>query len=160
MDSNQIMKKDVSITVSHEFVNKFVWSAVGAAVFVLVSIPQLYATTNIMTGDKTSCPTPYSKFLHSALFFLINFLIMAIVSFANKNASERLPMSVVAKYSFYATLLFFLVSSSDTYGLTSVIPKLSNKVDGVHCPTIVGVIVHGVVFVLLLVAMMYMPKDK
>lgn len=160
MDSKQIIKKDVSITVSHDFLNKFIWSSVGAAVFVIVSIPQLYAQTNSMAGIKSSCPSPYSKFLHSGLFFLINFAIMGIVSLANKSGSDRLPLGLVAKYSFYATLLFFLVSSSDAYGVTSIIPKLSTKVDGGNCPTIVGVLVHGVVFVLLLIAMMYMPKDK
>lgn len=162
MDSKQIITKDVSITVSGDFLNKFIWSSVGAAVFVMVSIPQLYSVSNSRAFGTLGkpCPTPYSKFLHAGLFFLINFLIMAVVSVASKNGSDRLPMGLVAKYSFYATLLFFLVSSSDAYAVTSIIPKLSEKVDGGYCPTIVGVLVHGVVFVLLLVAMMYMPKDK
>ncbi|VBB18180.1 hypothetical protein YASMINEVIRUS_1250 [Yasminevirus sp. GU-2018] len=141
------------------FNSKLIWSAVSAAIFIAVSAPQVYTqTSRITTTASENCPTPEGKFIHAALFFAINYFVMKIASNQKWMNMEGKPDGLLAKYAFYGTLLFFLVSSSDTYRLTGkLISGLANESG---CPEMKGVIVHGLVFLVLLVLIMYFPKDQ
>lgn len=56
------------------------------------------------------------------------------------------------RYSLYSAIVFILLSLPITYKLTShVIPAITTK-NG--CPSILGVVVHGVVFLLVIRLMM------
>lgn len=137
---------------------KLYYSAIAALIFVAVSLPQVYSVTDMAIdtyNPSTNCPSPLGKFLHSGVFCIILFLIMKIMNGGMKGA---LSNGLMAKYSFYSTLVFFLLSSSDSYMLTnSVIGGLSNQLG---CPTTSGIIVHALVYLVVLTLVMYFPKDE
>lgn len=140
---------------------KLTYAALSAVVFMGVSLPQTYSVTDRYIGSYTgstlsgTCPSPVGKFLHTGVFFVVLYVLMKLLN--RTNMSDGL----IAKYSFYSTLLFFLVTSSDTYALTSQVPALKDIgiVDATGCPTKQGVVVHGLVFMVLLVLVMYFPRD-
>lgn len=147
-----------SYAESSEFNKKLLWAVVGAAIFVGVSLPEVYSQTDKLTSKyfhtyDQDCPTAQGKFLHAAVFFAVNYFVM---KWAASSGGLQKTDGQLAKCAFYATLLFFLVASSDSYTVTnSLYPGLAN--DG--CPTLKGVLVHGLVFLVLLVLVMYFPKD-
>ena len=71
-----------------------------------------------------------------------------------------LNFALKAKYSFYSTLIFFLVASPETY-------KMSQKVfgwlflisDNMGCPTPLGFFLHTFIFFLVLWGAMLFPRD-
>jgi len=139
--------------------DKLIWSAVGAAIFVLLSLPYTYMQTSRVTTTATleDCPTPEGKFIHSAVFFAVNYLIMKVMANQRMMNMDMMSDGLMAKYSFYATLLFFVIASSDTYAITGKF--ISGVTNEVGCPTSKGVIVNGIVFLVILFLMMYFPKD-
>jgi hypothetical protein len=138
--------------------SKLIWSSFGALIFVLVSLPIVYAqTSRIVTTSTYDCPTPGGKILHAAVFFAINYLIMKIFASMRQVDTYYMSDALMAKYAFYATLLFLVISSSDTYKVTgNLVPGIA---DPTGCPTVTGVLVHGLVFLVILFLMMYFPKD-
>lgn len=138
---------------------KLIWSAIGAAIFMAVSLPQAYNQTSRLTQTiNNKCPTPEGKFIHAALFFAVNYFVMKLAASNKWMNMEQKPDALLAKYAFYGTLLFFLISSSDTYRLTGKL--FSGVADEYGCPEIKGVLLHGVVFLAVLVLIMFFPKDK
>lgn len=135
---------------------KVTFSALAAVVFMAVSLPQTYQATNsawVNTVDGT-CPTPEGKFLHTGIFFVVLYFLMMWLNRSN------LSDGLIAKYSFYAALLFFLLTSSDSYALSSQLPYMNDLTDLTGCPTRTGVLVHGLAFMVLLTMVMYFPKDE
>ena len=148
---------NVAKKVGPTFNEKVIYSAVSALFFILVSLPDTYRRTNkIATTINGNCPTPIGKFIHTAVFFILNFVMMKISS-SYKGDGQQLDNALIAKYSFYGALMFFLISSSDTYKLTGSLLGLGSQ-DG--CPNLGGIIVHGLVFATALVLIMYFPKDN
>ena len=146
---------------------KLTYSALSAVVFMAVSLPQTYQGVEDLSNRGLSyvsnsqvntingnCPTAAGKFLHTGVFFVVLYFLM---KWLNKS---DLSDGLIAKYSFYTTLIFFLLSSNDTYALTSQIPSLEDLVDPRGCPTKKGVLVHGLVFLVVLTLVMYFPKDE
>jgi hypothetical protein len=147
---------------------KLTYSALSAVVFMAVSLPQTYqgvedvsnAGLSYLPGGLSvdtvqgNCPTASGKFLHTGVFFVVLYFLM---KWLNKS---DLSDGLIAKYSFYTALIFFLLSSSDTYALTSRVPSLEDLVDASGCPTKKGVLVHGLVFLVVLTMVMYFPKDE
>lgn len=147
---------------------KFTWSALTAAVFVAVSIPQLYQQTGALTGLDTStksegssnfCPTPVGKLVHAGVFFIVMFMLIKL-AIQQKWGCVTCGKSdaMIAKYAIRATLIFLLVSSTDAYQLTRYFDK--NIASDKGCPSLTGVIVHGVIVLLLVLFSMYMPNDR
>lgn len=68
---------------------------------------------------------------------------------------SKLSNGLKFKYSLYSTFIFYILSSSQMYKITSKI--LPTSVDG--CPTPFGLLVHSLVFLLVLYAIMSLPKD-
>ena len=147
------------------FANKLTASSIAGLVFALVSLPQVYTKTNALTNNfnvstfADNCPSPEGKFLHFALFFAIEFVIMKIMAMYNYAGMGRKSDGLIAKYALCGALLFFLLSSTDAYRMTA---KLGlNLADSNGCPKPVGVVVHAAVFVvILLLKMQYLPKDE
>jgi hypothetical protein len=154
-----------------DFLNdkRYKCSLLAALVFLGVSLPLTYRSTDRLIPSQGSttyvgignCPTPVGKFLHTGIFFVILYFLMKY--FDRSNLSNGL----IAKYSFYATLLFFLISSEEAYSLTSQIPGMSDAVDDMYfdvgmvgCPTTKGVIIHAIVYLVILVMVMSFPKDN
>ena len=66
--------------------------------------------------------------------------------------------NLLAKYAFYSSLIFFLLSSTDAYNVTgNLVSGLTNMTG---CPNITGSIVHGLVFLVVLTIVMFFPKDE
>ena len=63
------------------------------------------------------------------------------------------------KYSFYAALIFYVISLPQTYELTQKILGKIITTSSKGCPTSGGLAVHAFVFLLIMVALMSMPKD-
>ena len=137
---------------------KIMCSATAAAIFMIVSLPQAYTQSSRLTRTfSDACPTPEGKFIHAALFFAINYFIMKVMASKKYHGMEKKSDGLLARYAFTGTLLFFLLSSTDSYKLTGkIVPGLANE-NG--CPEVKGVIVHGLVFLVILVLTMYFPKD-
>lgn len=67
----------------------------------------------------------------------------------------ELTSGLKLKYSVYSTFVFYILSSSQMYKLTSKILPTSN--DG--CPTPFGLLLHSLVFLAALYGIMSLPKD-
>lgn len=68
---------------------------------------------------------------------------------------SKLSNGLKFKYSLYSTFIFYILSSTQMYKLTSKI--LPTSVDG--CPTAFGLFVHSFVFLISLYGLMLLPKD-
>ena len=65
-----------------------------------------------------------------------------------------------AKYSFYSTLIFFLIANPETFKMTqSVFGFIVRIADGGGCPTAIGFFIHTALFFLVLWAAMLFPQD-
>jgi hypothetical protein len=127
--------------------SKVMWSSISALLFVVLSSPYVYSlTARVLPTSVNGCPTTVGLFLHAAVFMLVKFLIMKFAS------SEKLTTELMLKYAFYGTLLFLVLAGTDAYRLTGL---ASNG-----CPELKGLLLHGVVYMVLLVAMMSFPKDQ
>ena len=136
-----------------DFNKKLYYSASAALVFVLVALPQVYdVTNNLFNTSVNGCPTPQGLLFHTFVFFALLFFLMK--TFTMKGSPK--PDGVLAKYAFWSALIFFLLSSTEMYSMTGkVFPSLANN----GCPTLNGVLVHGLVFMFVLVLVMYFPHD-
>lgn len=139
------------------FNKRLMYSASAALIFVALSLPQTYNLTNMVvpTVDARGCPSPVGLLLHTLVFFSVLFLLMKNITLVGKGKSNGL----MAKYAFYSALIFFLLASSQMYSVTSSLLPGLGLTDLSGCPTVTGVLVHGVVYTLVLVAVMYFPKD-
>jgi hypothetical protein len=137
---------------------KLVYSGTAALVFVLMSLPQAYAQTGrIVHTYDDSCPTPEGKYLHALLFFVINYFAVKFAESQKYIGLEKKSDAMIAKNAFIASLLFFVIASTDSYKLTGkLFGGLANKAG---CPDVRGVVVHGIVFLVILTLVMYIPKD-
>lgn len=65
-----------------------------------------------------------------------------------------------AKYSFYSTLVFFLVANPETFKLTQrLLGGVLTVASEGGCPTAYGFFLHSLVFFLILWGMMLFPRD-
>jgi magnesium-transporting ATPase (P-type) len=154
----------MSETLYNEVLRKAGYSFIPAILFFVVSLPEVYNTTDKLgqtnnrldfSTYKDNCPTSTGKFLHTLVFFL---LVWAVMRISRNNG--RMPYKsngLLAKYAFYSTLIFFLLSSSDAYNVSgSIISGLTNSAG---CPNISGAFVHGLVYLVVLTLVMFFPKD-
>jgi hypothetical protein len=138
---------------------KITFSAIAAAVFIAVSLPQTYHQTDRLPYVQTvaavgDCPTPVGQFVHAGIFFVILYFIM---KWLNKSGMSD---GLVAKYSFYAALLFLVLNSTDMINMTTQAPYMGDIVDDVGCLNKKGVVIHGLIYLVLLTLMMHFPKDQ
>lgn len=144
-----------------DFNKKLLWSAVAALIFIGVSLPQTYqftGRTNInVAGAEHKCPTAEGKLIHAIIFFVINYFIMKVAAHYGHlyNTSD----GQMAKYAFYATLLFLVLSSTDAYTLTNKLLRGASNVGPMEagCPELNGIIINGIVFFVVILLTMYFP---
>lgn len=124
----------------------------SALLFGLVNLPQAYNLTNSFSNLKlfnstTRCPTNTGIIVHTLIFFIITFLSM------NKS---KLNNSIKLKHSIYGTLIFYLISSPAVFSIVgSFFGKQYANSDG--CPTLLGIMLHALVYSVILVAVMHLP---
>jgi hypothetical protein len=69
-------------------------------------------------------------------------------------------LALKAKYSFYSTLVFFLVANPETFKLTQrLLGGVLTVASEGGCPTAYGFFLHSFVFFLILWGMMLFPRD-
>ncbi len=69
-------------------------------------------------------------------------------------------LALKAKYSFYSTLVFFLVANPETFRLTQrLLGGFITIASEGGCPTAYGFFLHSLVFFLVLWGMMLFPRD-
>ena len=74
--------------------------------------------------------------------------------------SSELDFGLKAKYSFYSTLVFFLIANPLTYRFTqSILTPFQIVKDREGNPTSVGFFIHAVLFFFTILALMMFPKD-
>lgn len=66
-----------------------------------------------------------------------------------------------AKYSFYSTLVFFLVANPETYKIIQWLfgPIIGTIANPGGCPTPLGLSIHTILFFFLMLALMMFPRD-
>ena len=136
---------------------KILYSALSALIMVAVSNKTTYSIVGKLfekdTLIKNECPTIFGHFLHSIIFFILIFAVMLLF-----NRSKKSSKWLLVKYSFYGTLLYFVLTSSEMYGLVGTLTNGSTA-DSFGCPTIQGVVLHSVIYFLMLFGIMFFPKD-
>lgn len=139
--------------------DKMLYSLLALFVFVVISLPEVYDKTNKLTNtynSTTKCPSSKGKFIHSLLFFIILFILTKLYEMRRFGTSND---GLVAKFVFCATLIYFALSSSDSYAISrSVLQADIASVEG--CPNTKGILIHGLMFLAVMVLVMYFPKDQ
>jgi len=134
------------------FQSKVAISASSAILFALLNLSEVYKLTNdylpVSTTSANGCPTASGKVIHALAFFCLSYLSMGNIF---KDVAKKV------KYSLYATLIFFALSSSALFEITRKVYS-ADLADANGCPTLLGVIVHSVVYFLALIAVMYLPE--
>ena len=72
-----------------------------------------------------------------------------------------LNLGLKMKYSFYSTLVFFLVANPETFKFTQMIfGKFLDIASAGGCPTAGGFFLHTFLFFVVMLALMAFPRDK
>jgi len=130
-------------------------SFLTSLLFIGVSMPITYKLTGWFSEKIAvdGCPTAYGHLLHTTIFLLLAFLLnVSLSSYLEKNEGA----GVMFTCAVMSTLLFYFVSNSELYQVTS---NVNDKLTVAGCPGYVGVIVHSFVFMLLSFGMMNLPKN-
>ncbi len=144
------------IQFTSEDKNKMFYSFLSSLVFIAVSLPQIYSATNKLTNvdfEIADCPTSIGHLVHTLVFFL---LIVAMIFIINRyfNENELLSYGQIVNYSLTSALVFYLVSNSELYALTSEL--FTGTING--CPNIGAILLHSIVYGLILFGIMYLPN--
>jgi hypothetical protein len=135
------------------FNQKLAISAGSALTVGLVSLPQIYKLTNSLLGlnlfnEGTNCPTMLGHVAHTLVFMLITFLTMG-------NVKEKTWIKV--KHTLYGGLIMYFLTSPAVYALVG---GVLGTADAAGCPSMMGILLHSVVYMLALVAVMYLPEKN
>ena len=78
----------------------------------------------------------------------------------NQKGVNVINIGLKAKYSFYSTLVFFLVANPETFKLTQrLLGGFITLASDSGCPTAYGFFIHSLLFFLILWGMMLFPRD-
>ncbi len=140
-------------------------AAIAALVFVIVSLPFVYHYTgrvSKMALPKTelfadNCPTSAGKFVHSLIFFVLIYVICKIHN-AYVPVQDAKSNALMAKHAFYASLVYFLLSSTDSYLLSRRL--VEDAADAKGCPSVKGILLHSIMFLAVYLLVSQFPKDK
>ena len=132
------------------FYKKLQISIGSAVLFMIINLPQTYEITNKIFPWKTisnGCPTHLGILFHTLVFFLLTFFSMGNV---------KIQTGIKLKHSLYGTLIYFLLSNPATYYFFSKL--LGHQfANSKGCPSVIGVLLHSVIYCLFLLAVMYLP---
>lgn len=126
-----------------------------ALLFIIVSHPQVAKLLNNVLpvwDNEMQCKTNLGIFVHTLLFFILNMGQMMIGDMNN----EKLSVGLKIKYSFWSTLMFFVLSNEETYILMNNLYPVAGDSG---CPNKTGIIIHAIIYFILLIGVMYLPPD-
>ena len=137
------------------FVNNLKQTAIPAAIFLGLSLPQVSGQVNSWSGTSAGsypagCPSPQARLLQTVAFFAVTYLVAKYY----KKGTDNKQM---IRYALYGALMYFILSSGELYTLTdslvgSVVGNV-NMIQAPGCPSLTGVLVHTAVFALILAGM-------
>lgn len=138
-------------------------ASVATGLFVLASLPTVYGWTIAAESRLTDMGTPpcpsstlSTRLIHMLLYYGVLYGISYYLE-SRKEEALRLPPGVIAKQTFYRTLLFFVLTSPESYNLTG---KAISDLSPNNCPSLKGVFVHAVLFLVVVTLTMYFPPDQ
>lgn len=142
--------------------DKVLYSALSAVILLITTnaftykfVDKLFDSEEIIYSN--GCPTVIGHFVLSLIFFLLIFITMILISAYKKNGSKKSTWLFI-KYSFFATLLFFIITNTEIYKLIGMITN--NKSASVNgCPTVFGLFLHALIYFLIILGIMSLPKN-
>ncbi len=141
--------------MSLDLKQKAIHAGALAALFLVVSLPQVHGVTKKFAGDvNDKCPKYQSKLFHTLIFAVLAIVLMKYVAKSDKS------FALMLKYAIYSTLVYFLLSSPEVYKFTDgLIGQYTGALTNGDCPTTTGLAIHTAVYFVVLVLMMGMPAD-
>ena len=129
---------------------KLLYSLFAAIIFIIVSLQFSYNITNKLTGITSihNSPSIAGHLIHTGVFFFL--ILLGMIGF-NKYSTNQISSEQLIKYSFYSALLYYFISNSEVYILTSqVLGNTSNN----NGPTDKGIIIHSIIYFVIILGMM------
>lgn len=118
------------------FKEKFIISLGSSLLFILVSL-----STNKL------CPTHIGLLVNTLTFFILTYLTML---------NSKIDRMTKLKHSLYGTLIYYFIASPAMYSfISSILGRQFASTNG--CPTIVGILLHSIIYCITLIAVMYLP---
>ena len=127
-------------------------SLILAGLFFVLNLPEAYKFTGSILksvintskiGVDGSCFNTGGHIAHTLIFFILTLALMSLTNVFTES-ERRMSIWGMVKYSFCGTLLFYILSSKETYMLVSDNINKDFITDG--CPNNKGVLAHTVVF--------------
>ena len=128
-----------------------------AGLFALLNLPDAYKISNnivkaVVKTTNTSitgeCFNTTGLLVHTFIFFILTLALMSLNNvFDTKNDEDRPTVWQLVKQSFCGTLLFYILSSKDTYQLLA--GKLNKDTLTNGCPNNNGVLIHAAIYFLI-----------
>ena len=135
------------------FGKKILISGSSALLFLLVNLPQVYKLTgNILSLNlyNENCPTNTGLIIHTLVFFALTYISMG---------KSDINSGIKLKHTIYGTLIFYLISSPAMFSfISSVFGNQYANMNG--CPTMDGLILHGLIYCIALIGVMYLPEGN
>ena len=135
------------------FGKKILISGSSALLFLLVNLPQVYKLTgNILSLNlyNENCPTNTGLIIHTLVFFALTYISMG---------KSDINSGIKLKHTIYGTLIFYLISSPAMFSfISSVFGNQYANING--CPTMNGLILHGLIYCIALIGVMYLPEGN
>ncbi len=130
-------------------------ATVASLLFAVVSLPQIYNKSNELLFQSGNCPNYKSKLMHFIVFLCLAVLIIKYVMNLQKKFSD------IIGYVLYASLLYYFISSQELYQLTDSIFGGIVKISNGNCPTMSGIALHTIVYMLCLASwQLYFPSEN
>lgn len=143
--------------LSDETKKMMLYSLVGAGIFAVVSLPNIYMSDYKVFSQLSygsNCSTPLGFVVYGVMYLLLHYFIAKIM---NDRAGGHHSDSDLFKWSIYGALLYYFISNRDLYSLTSSISRRVLGVDLANqygCPNVTGVFIHSVVYFSLVMGLM------
>lgn len=115
---------------------KFLYSLLAGLLFLIINFTNNYFHSCFQITDL----------IYVLIFFILFFVIIFIIDQFSNDIYKKTFWELF-KYSFYATLLYYFLSSPQVYKLTNYIPVgiLDN-----NCPSFFGEFIHSIIFMIII----------
>ena len=138
------------------FVNKLIYASIGTAAFFLLSHPTTYEILNTFLPTKIKvdpCPSPNTRIIQVIIFAILMFSILVLLNmFAIHNKKS---IWYFAKQALFATLIFYILSSTEMHTLMADITKRKDSLLKDGCPTISAKFFHSILYFIAAFGSMY-----